>query len=204
MIGGALIVAVCLLVLGWTGEIVRLFVKEPETVGDWSYPNLGVPAYEGLQAKSCTIALAVLSIYAVDFAINAGWCSARIETDRSHGSCQNLVQSSCRSLIVDTLPIAKQQLGSAWGTRRFPAFENTLILRSYSQQDDCNRPSDRLWGWNFGPCQHLRKSSGGLSVQTIDRHRCYCFPHRHWHHVLGCRRAGSDFSKVVLLPQQWA
>lgn len=33
MIGGALIVAVCLLVLGWTGEIVRLFVTEPETVG---------------------------------------------------------------------------------------------------------------------------------------------------------------------------
>lgn len=30
---------------------------------------------DGLQAKSCTIALAVLSIYAVDFAINAGWCS---------------------------------------------------------------------------------------------------------------------------------
>lgn len=80
MIGGALIVAVCLLVLGWTGEIIRLFVREPE------------------MAKSCTIALAVLSIYAVDFAINA-------------------VQSSCRSLIVDTLPIAKQQLGSAWASR---------------------------------------------------------------------------------------
>ena len=33
MIGGSLIVAICLLILGWTGEIVRLFVKEPETVG---------------------------------------------------------------------------------------------------------------------------------------------------------------------------
>ena len=30
-----------------------------------------------------------------------------------------LVQSSCRSLIVDTLPIPKQQLGSAWGKRPF-------------------------------------------------------------------------------------
>lgn len=43
MIGGALIVAVCLLVLGWTGEIVRMFVREPETVGDrtilgWDFP----------------------------------------------------------------------------------------------------------------------------------------------------------------------
>ena len=32
-----------------------------------------------LQAKSCTIALAVLSIYAVDFAINAGWYSAHLK-----------------------------------------------------------------------------------------------------------------------------
>ena len=40
MIGGALIVAVCLLVLGWTGEIVRLFVSDSETVGDWKYSTL--------------------------------------------------------------------------------------------------------------------------------------------------------------------
>ncbi|KAJ9628654.1 hypothetical protein H2203_002556 [Taxawa tesnikishii (nom. ined.)] len=46
--------------------------------------------------REATIVLAVLSIYALDFAINA-------------------VQASCRSLIVDTLPIPKQQLGSAWG-----------------------------------------------------------------------------------------
>ena len=26
-----------------------------------------------------------------------------------------IVQACCRSLIVDTLPIPKQQLGSAWG-----------------------------------------------------------------------------------------
>jgi solute carrier family 45 protein 1/2/4 len=49
-------------------------------------------------AKTCTITLAVFSIYAVDFAINA-------------------VQSCSRSLIVDTLPIPKQQLGSAWASR---------------------------------------------------------------------------------------
>ena len=44
------------------------------------------------------ILLAVSAIYALDFAINA-------------------VQWSCRSLIIDTLPIAKQQTGSAWGGR---------------------------------------------------------------------------------------
>ena len=80
MVGGALIVALCLIVLGWTSELVGIFVSDIDF------------------KKTCTIALAVLSIYAVDFAINA-------------------VQSSCRSLIVDTLPISKQQLGSAWASR---------------------------------------------------------------------------------------
>ncbi|KAH9872722.1 hypothetical protein J1614_005116 [Plenodomus biglobosus] len=48
--------------------------------------------------KSATIYLAVFSIYGIDFAINA-------------------VQGSCRGLIVDTLPIAKQQTGSSWASR---------------------------------------------------------------------------------------
>lgn len=80
MVGGALVVAFCLIILGWTSELVGIFVSDTDL------------------KKTCTIALAVLSIYAVDFAINA-------------------VQSSCRSLIVDTLPISKQQLGSAWASR---------------------------------------------------------------------------------------
>ena len=45
MVGGALIVAVCLIVLGWTGEIVRMFVTEPETVGPRTYPSFGASAY---------------------------------------------------------------------------------------------------------------------------------------------------------------
>ncbi|KAM0129990.1 hypothetical protein ACHAO1_008154 [Botrytis cinerea] len=80
MVGASILVALCLLVLGWTKEIVSHFVEE----GDFN--------------KTCTIFLAVLAIYAVDFAINA-------------------VQWSCRSLIVDTLPIQKQQAGSAWASR---------------------------------------------------------------------------------------
>ncbi|KAL3419030.1 General alpha-glucoside permease 2 [Phlyctema vagabunda] len=80
MVLGSLLVAACLMVLGWTKEIVATFVVDEEA------------------RKTCTIALAVLSIYAVDFAINA-------------------VQSCCRSLIVDSLPIPKQQAGSAWASR---------------------------------------------------------------------------------------
>lgn len=80
MIAGSLVVGVCLLVLGWTSEIVGIFVKDANKV------------------KDVTVAVAVLSIYAVDFAIN-------------------VVQASCRSLIVDTLPIHLQQAGSAWAGR---------------------------------------------------------------------------------------
>ncbi|KAI9376308.1 hypothetical protein BJX61DRAFT_530994 [Aspergillus egyptiacus] len=80
MIGGSFVVTICLLVLGWTTEIVGAFVEDTE------------------KAARATVALAVLSIYAVDFAIN-------------------IVQACARSLIVDTLPIPSQQAGSAWATR---------------------------------------------------------------------------------------
>ncbi|KAI0482971.1 MFS general substrate transporter [Xylariaceae sp. FL0804] len=49
-------------------------------------------------AQGMTVFAAVLAIYAVDFSIN-------------------VVMSAARSLVVDTLPIEKQQTGSAWGTR---------------------------------------------------------------------------------------
>jgi len=66
--------------LGFTTEILSVFVKDDHT------------------RRPMAIAFAVLSIYGVDFAINA-------------------VQASTRSLIVDTLPASKQQLGSAWASR---------------------------------------------------------------------------------------
>ncbi len=54
MVVGSILVGLCLLVLGWTKEIVGHFVEE------------------GPFRKSCTLFVAILSIYAVDFAINAG------------------------------------------------------------------------------------------------------------------------------------
>jgi len=80
MVGGTVLVALFLLLLGWTKEVVKFFITDAEAV------------------KSYTIILAVLSIYGIDFAINA-------------------VQGSCRGLIVDTLPIPKQQQGSSWASR---------------------------------------------------------------------------------------
>jgi solute carrier family 45 protein 1/2/4 len=85
MVGGAVIVGICLLVLGWTAEIVGLFVDDPATVLLLFPRNsahavllfacepVNVPLLtERGQRKSATVVLAVLSIYAVDFAINAG------------------------------------------------------------------------------------------------------------------------------------
>lgn len=80
MFGGTILVGMFLLLLGWTKEVVRYFVKDEAS------------------AKAKTIVVAVLSIYGIDFAINA-------------------VQGSCRGLVVDTLPIEKQQMGSSWASR---------------------------------------------------------------------------------------
>lgn len=51
---GAVVVAACLLILGFTKEIVGVFIPDEET------------------ARTPTIVVAVLAIYAVDFSINAG------------------------------------------------------------------------------------------------------------------------------------
>ncbi|KAM0437736.1 hypothetical protein ACHAPT_002101 [Fusarium lateritium] len=80
MVIGSIIVAVNLLILGFTREIVGWVVTDDEA------------------AKRPTIILAVLAIYVVDFAINA-------------------VMSCAKSLVVDTLPLDKQQSGAAWSSR---------------------------------------------------------------------------------------
>lgn len=54
MVVGSIVVAISLLILGFTREIVSFFISDEEA------------------AKRPTIILAVLAIYVVDFAINAG------------------------------------------------------------------------------------------------------------------------------------
>ncbi|KAF1813377.1 MFS general substrate transporter [Eremomyces bilateralis CBS 781.70] len=64
----------------------------------WTRQIMSVVVFDSAMEKDVTIAAAVLAIYGIDFAINA-------------------VQASSRSLIVDTLPASKQQMGSAWASR---------------------------------------------------------------------------------------
>lgn len=80
MVGGSIMTSLCLLLLGWTQEVVGVFTGHIE------------------RKSTVVIVVAVLSIYVLDFAINA-------------------VQACCRSIIVDVLPISQQQTGSAWAAR---------------------------------------------------------------------------------------
>jgi solute carrier family 45, member 1/2/4 len=86
MVVGSVVVGACLVLLGWTKEIVELFLG----AGDgWE---------DGGWKRSVTVVVAVFSIYAIDFAINA-------------------VMAASRSIIIDTLPLSQQQDGSAWAAR---------------------------------------------------------------------------------------
>lgn len=98
IMAGAVVSGLCLLTLGFTKEIIAFFV-----------PN-------ETSAKSLTVCTAVLAIYAVDFAVNVGMSRRSFPFHvLVHVLTLLLVMSAARSLVVDTLPISKQQTGSAWG-----------------------------------------------------------------------------------------
>lgn len=96
MLLGSLAVAMGLIGLGWAKEIASCLIEDLEL------------------RKSVTIGIAVLAIYVVDFAVNAGKLCEM--TNRCYRIIYGyLVQACSRALIVDTLPVSKQQLGNAWG-----------------------------------------------------------------------------------------
>jgi solute carrier family 45, member 1/2/4 len=101
MIAGTIVVCLCMLLLGWTAEVVSFFAgtpAAPPAAQPAKNPKNPQPTAVDANLRTLTVFIAVLSIYGVDFAINA-------------------VQASARSLIVDTLPASKQQAGSAWASR---------------------------------------------------------------------------------------
>ncbi|KZT59273.1 hypothetical protein CALCODRAFT_431195 [Calocera cornea HHB12733] len=81
MLAGCMISIGSLLLLGFTRNFASLLVDATSNLG-----------------QSITICLATLSIYLLDFSINA-------------------VQAMDRALLVDTLPATEQELGNAWAAR---------------------------------------------------------------------------------------
>jgi hypothetical protein len=83
MIGGSTLVGVGLLMLDWTSELVGLSISEQATVWTLRYPthdprgDLGAKARSDIipclaQKQKIMVVVVVLSIYLVDFAVNAG------------------------------------------------------------------------------------------------------------------------------------
>lgn len=98
MVGGTVAVAICLLILGWAKEIVAHFVEGQK------------------RRNEVTIWVAVVDIYILDFVINIGE-SLRVSWEHKEGVADLgvIAQATCRALVVDMLPVEKQQLGAAWG-----------------------------------------------------------------------------------------
>ncbi|KAL1760739.1 major facilitator superfamily domain-containing protein [Schizophyllum commune] len=81
MIGGVILCSCAMLLLGYTRPIAAIFT-----------------GYDNAANDRWTIALAVLAVYIIDFAINA-------------------VQAVDRAILVDTLPPTAQASGNAWAAR---------------------------------------------------------------------------------------
>lgn len=112
MLAGVAICAGAMMLLGWA-----------QTISSW------FGAGDGL-----AIALAVWSIYCIDFAVNA-------------------VMATDRALVVDTLPPAQQEEGSAWGGRMF-GFGSVLGFFVYVYP--------RLAGWLGEKCAKWAERSDKL------------------------------------------
>lgn len=102
---GSVVVAGGLITLGWTKQLVGIFLPLDSDF-----------------TKIFTIIMAVGALYVTDFAINAGEypfssLPITLASPFSNRQPSTVVMSCSRSLLVDTLPIAKQQTGAAWASR---------------------------------------------------------------------------------------
>jgi hypothetical protein len=81
-----------------------------------------------------------------------------------------LAQACCRSLIVDTLPISQQQLGSAWGKLVYTLFFPRMKSNQVSSEPDASyRLPDRLCRWINRHGHHVWHAVRRHPVQANDR-----------------------------------
>ena len=110
---GTVLCIFAMLLLGFTRGVASIFT-EKDSSSVRRFPLL-ISHAELVQNDSLTIWLAVLAIYLIDFAINAGLRHS------ASGSINSLtfptVQALDRALIVDTLPPSSQAAANAWAAR---------------------------------------------------------------------------------------
>jgi solute carrier family 45, member 1/2/4 len=92
MVAGSILVGITLMIIGWTNEVASLFLSADSEHYD-----------------TLVIWIAVVTMYLLDFAINAGIPVPMTPLIP--------VQAACRAIIVDTLPAPKQEIGNAWASR---------------------------------------------------------------------------------------
>ncbi|MCJ1449584.1 MAG: hypothetical protein MMC23_010106 [Stictis urceolatum] len=106
MIGGAAGTIVSLIALAWTKEIVEgflsLFGADPESQS----------------VRTTSIVFAVIWVYVLDFAINAGKDNYHLSS-RPHFQADQIsqVQAAIRAFIVDNAPTHQQEDANAWAGR---------------------------------------------------------------------------------------
>lgn len=72
MVIGSIVVAIALLILGWTGEVVKFFLGDGEFVSCHLLSYGIIVILTRIKANTVTILIAILALALVDFAVNAG------------------------------------------------------------------------------------------------------------------------------------
>jgi MFS family permease len=85
MIGGSIVVAACLLVLGWTSEIVGMYVQDAETVGGETQHLYLYSTTKGLSSDGITSLASGRDLAVAD--LTDGISSVALEKEHHHCGC---------------------------------------------------------------------------------------------------------------------
>ena len=121
MIIGSFLCVFALLLFGYTRLVASVFIKfGTSAVILYFYSVLSLPFIDSrirTQNNVLTIWLAVLSIYCIDFSINAGPPHRLLLFSLRQLTFLQTVMAVDRALIVDVLPSPEQPSAAAWAAR---------------------------------------------------------------------------------------
>jgi solute carrier family 45, member 1/2/4 len=121
MIIGSLLCVFALLLFGYTRPVASVFVRFGTSAVCYHmfYSVLSLYFIDWgvwIQNNVLTIWLAVLSIYCIDFSINAGWSPLLLLLSLPYLT-EPQVMAVDRALMVDVLPSPEQPSATAWAAR---------------------------------------------------------------------------------------